>query len=176
MWYLKPLMTCGYLTGWRVRSELCPLTWDRVDLNSGTMRIERSKNDTARVFPINADPELAEVFRRQREYTDEVQRRTGQIIQLVFHKEGRPIGSYHKAWHSACRRAAVLKDTEGNPVKRNGKAVFVRPQLLGRIPHDFRRSACRRLIQNGIPEQIAMRLTGWRSRARCSTATMSSRS
>ena len=50
-----------------------------------------------------ADPALAEVFRRQREYTDEVQRRTGQIIPLVFHKEGRQIGSYHKAWHSACR-------------------------------------------------------------------------
>ena len=164
-YYLRPLMTCGYLTGWRVRSELCPLTWERVDLKGGTMRIERSKNDSARVFPINADPELAEVFRRQREYTDEVQRRTGQIIQLVFHKEGRPIGSYHKAWHSTCRRAAALKDAEGNPVKRNGKPVIVRPQLLGRIPHDFRRSACRRLIQNGIPEQIAMRLTGWRSRA-----------
>jgi integrase len=153
--YLKPLMTCGYLTGWRVRSELCPLTWDRVDLKAGSMRIERSKNDSARVFPINADPELAEVLRRQREYTDDVQRRTGQIIPLVFHREGRPIGSYHKAWHSAWRR----------PVQRDGKVVVVRPHLVGRIPYDFRRSACRRLIQNGIPEQIAMRLTGWRSRA-----------
>jgi integrase len=50
-------------------------------------------------------------------------------------------------------------------VRDTAKAVVVRPQLLGRIPHDFRRSACRRLIQNRIPEQIAMRLTGWRSRA-----------
>lgn len=163
--YLKPLMTVGYLTGWRVRSELCPLTWDRVDLKAGTIRIERSKNDTARVFPIHADPELAAVFQKQREYTNEVQRRTGQIIPFVFHNEGRRIVGYHKAWHSACRRAAVQKDAEGRPVQRDGKIAIVRPHLLGRIPHDFRRSACRRLIQNGIPEQIAMRLTGWRSRA-----------
>jgi integrase len=162
--HLKPLMTVGFLTGWRVRDELCPMTWDRVDLKAGTMRLERSKNDTPRVFPINADPELAEVLQRQRKYTDEVQRRTGQIIPLVFHNEGRPIVNYYKAWHAACRRAAVLKDADGKPVERDGKAVIARPQLLGRIPHDFRRSACRRLIQGGIPEQIAMRLTGWKSR------------
>ena len=93
-----------------------------------------------------------------------MQRRTGQIIPLVFHNEGRPIVNYYKAWHAACRRAAVLKDGDGRPVERNGKTVVVRPQLLGRIPHDFRRSACRRLIQGGIPEQIAMKLTGWKSR------------
>jgi integrase len=57
-----------------------------------------------------------------------------------------------------------LKDAEGNPVERDGKVMIARPQLLGRIPHDFRRSACRRLIQGGIPEQIAMKLTGWKSR------------
>ena len=60
--HLKPLMTVGFLTGWRVRDELCPLTWDRVDLKAGTMRLERSKNDNPRIFPISADPELAEVF------------------------------------------------------------------------------------------------------------------
>jgi integrase len=162
--HLAPLMTVGFLTGWRVRDELCPLTWDRVDLQAGTMRLERSKNDTPRVFPMNADPELAVIFRKQREYTDEVQKRTGQIIPLVFHNEGRPIVNYYKAWHGACQRAAVLKDSEGNPVERDGKVVIARPHLLGRIPHDFRRSACRRLIQGGIPEQIAMKLTGWKSR------------
>lgn len=75
-----------------------------------------------------------------------------------------PIANYYKAWHAACKRAAVLKDAEGNPVERDGKVVIARPHLLGRIPHDFRRSACRRLIQGGVPEQIAMRLTGWKSR------------
>jgi integrase len=162
--HLKPLMTCGYLTGWRTRDELSSMTWAQVDLDVGTIRIDRSKNDEGRVFPINADPELAGVFKRQREYTDEVQKRTGQIIPLVFHNEGRPIVNYYKAWHAACRRAAVMKDPKGKPVQRDGKAVIARPHLLGRIPHDFRRSACRRLIQGGVPEQIAMKLTGWKSR------------
>lgn len=119
------------------------MTWAQVDLDAGTMRIERSKNNEGRVFPINADPELAAVFQKQRAHTDDVQKRTGQIIPLVCHKEGRPIVNYYKAWHAACRRAAALKDAEGNPVERDGKVVIARPRLLGRIPHDFRRSACR---------------------------------
>ncbi len=141
--HLRPLMTCGFLTGWRTRDELRPMTWDRVDLKAGTVRLERSKNNDGRVFPINADPELAELFRQQRAYTDEVQKRTGQVIRHVFHKDGRPIGDYYKAWRSACKKAG----------------------LPGRIPHDFRRSAARRLIQGGVPEQVAMRLVGWKSRA-----------
>jgi integrase len=162
--HLKPLMTAGYLTGWRTRDELAPMTWAQVDLEAGAIRIEQSKNNEGRVFPIKADPELAAIFQKQRAYTDEVQKRTGQIIPLVFHNEGRPIVNYYKAWHAACRRAAVMKDAKGKPVQRDGKAVIARPHLLGRIPHDFRRSACRRLIQGGVAEQIAMKLTGWKSR------------
>jgi len=32
--HLQPLMTVGFLTGWRVRDELCPLTRDRVEVSA----------------------------------------------------------------------------------------------------------------------------------------------
>jgi integrase len=86
-----------------------------------------------------------------------VQRRTGRLVQLVFHRGGQPIKDLHTAWHSALRRAAshVIDVRE----------VIVRPQLLGRIPHDFRRTAVRNPVRAGVSEHTAMKLTRHRTRS-----------
>ena len=63
----------------------------------------------------------------------------------VGEKAGKRIteGAFHKAW----RKARVAA---GCP---------------GRIPHDFRRTAVRNLVRAGVPERVAMQLTGHKTRA-----------
>ena len=75
----------------------------------------------------------------------------------MFHRSGEPIKSYYHAWRSAVTRAATVKHEDGT-------VVVARPQLIGRIVHDFRRTAVRNLVRAGVPERVAMSLTGHKTR------------
>lgn len=140
---VKPVATFAYHTGWRVQSEVLPLTWAQVDFRGGVVRLEpgMTKNREGRTFPLF--PELRSLLEAQRAYTERTQRKQGSIIPWVFHRGGKAIRSFHGAWKAACKSA-------GRP---------------GRIPHDFRRTAVRNMVRKGIPERVAMQLTGHRTRS-----------
>ena len=158
--YLRPIVTFAYLTGWRVQSEVLPLRWANVDLEAMlvTLDANTTKNDEARVFPFGALPELAALLEQQRATTRSLERVDGKLIPYVFHRAGRPIKSYKNAWARAIDRAA-----RGG--KREALAPVVRPQLVGRIVHDFRRTAVRNLVRAGVDESLAMKLTGHKTRS-----------
>lgn len=75
-------------------------------------------------------------------------KKSGVIVPQVFFREvaeerggdkkPKPIISFTKAWKLACRNAACPE----------------------RIPHDLRRTAIRNLVRAGIPERVAMQMTG----------------
>jgi integrase len=49
--------------------------------------------------------------------------------------------------------------------KRDGLEIVVRPRLVGRTPHDFRRSAACNLIRAGVAQHVVMQLCGWKTDA-----------
>lgn len=140
---VRPVVTFAYITGWRGPSEILSLTWAQVDFRVGVVRLEpgTTKNREARTFPMF--PELRALLEGQRGYTERIQRERGCIIPWVFHRDGTPIRSYRRSWQTACRLA-------GQP---------------GRIPHDLRRTAVRNMVRKGIPERVAMQLTGHKTRS-----------
>jgi integrase len=142
---LRPVITFAYFTGWRIPSEVLGMQWRQVDLINGTVRLDpgATKNGDGRIFPLTV--ELRALFEAQREATDIVQRKLGRIIPHVFHRNGKPIRSFRKAFATACTAAGVP----------------------GRIPHDFRRTAVRNMVRVGIPERVVMQLAGHKTRSIC---------
>ena len=132
--------TFADLTGWRIGSEILPLQWRQVDFQAGTVRLDvgTTKNRDGREFPFDVCPELRDLLEHQRAITRAVEQQRGQIVPWVFHRNGRPIRSFYRSWHAACEQA----------------------ECPSRIPHDFRRTAVRNLVRAGVPERVAMMLTG----------------
>lgn len=81
--YLKGFVTFAYKTGWRV-SEIASLTWERVDLQGGIVRIEAGETKNREARTVYLDEELKEILSRQWEL-----RRSGKLTPYVFpNKEG----------------------------------------------------------------------------------------
>lgn len=128
------------VTGWR-KEEVRTLTWKQVDFAAGEVRLEvgATKNGRGRVFPFTASPVLVALLREQRDMTTRVERAQGSIIPWVFHRNGVPVGvNWRKAWNKATTSAGVP----------------------GKLFHDLRRTAVRNLVRAGVPERVAMELTG----------------
>lgn len=155
---LRGVAQFGYCTGWR-KSEILGLRWRDVDFTAGTVRLEpgTTKNGEGRTFPFAVLPALRELLHRQRAETDAVERRLGILVPWVFHRDGRPIRDFFAAWKAACHRAAT--------VRHGALEVVARPQLVGRLFHDLRRSAVRNLERAGVSRSVAMKLTGHRTAA-----------
>src|SRR5207253_4099951 len=99
-------------------------------------------------------PELRAVLERQLATTLEFEQRTGQIVPWLFHREGRPIKSFRRAWLAACKQAGLAR------VVTRGEQKIGYPL---RIPHDFRRTAVRNLERADVPRSTAMAMVGMRT-------------
>ncbi len=146
--YLSPIYQAvavfAYITGWRVDSEVLTLTWPQVDLKGSVIRLEPGMGKTGepRIFPITL--ERREILEARQRETERVRRNLNEIIPFVFHyRNGKRLTDFRRPFKTAARRA-------GFPWA---------------IPHDFRRSAVRNFIRQGIPERVAMKLLGHKSRS-----------
>ncbi len=138
--YLRAPVTVAFFTGWRLASEI--LTRKKSHLVDGWLMLEvgEGKNEEPRRFPLDLIPELREVIEAQLAATRELEKKTGRVIEWLFHREGNRIVDYRPAWLRACAAAG----------------------LAGKLAHDFRRTAATNLINAGVDPLTAMALVGWK--------------
>lgn len=138
--YLKGFVTFAYNSGWRF-AEITGMKWNQVDLERRTARLNAkdSKNSQGRIFYLN--DELMKVFQDQLERRKRIRVITPYVFPNVT-GDGR-IKDIRGSWKAACKEAGI------------GKRLF----------HDFRRTAIRNMIRAGIPERVAMMISGHRTRS-----------
>jgi integrase len=131
----QDVLDFAYYSGWR-RNEILELTWNEVDLTGGVIRLSARRSKTKTGRVLPISAPLRQVLRRRRRARHPGDRR-------VFRRDGVPVHVWRTALRDACRKAKVPH----------------------RLPHDCRRTAARNLIRAGVPELIAMLLTGHKTRA-----------
>ena len=137
--FLRPVVAFGYYTGMR-KGEILKLEWSQVDLREGTVRLEvgTTKNDDARTVALPAD--LLEELKGQKTIRDKKFPR----CEFVFfnHKTGKQIKDFRGSWETATSEVG----------------------LDGRLFHDLRRTGVRNLLRAGVPERVAMAISGHKTR------------
>jgi integrase len=137
--YLRPPVTFAYYTGWRLRSEVLKLTWQQVDLAAGTVRLEigTTKNKDGRLIYLTDELRALLLDQWQQHLAQD------RDCSYVFPWRGRRVEKTNRSWNRACGEVG----------------------LVGKIPHDFRRTAVRNMVRAGIPERVAMQMSGHKTRS-----------
>jgi integrase len=131
--WLRALLETAYNYGWRV-SELLNLRVRQVDLVARTIRLEPGTTKNREGREVTIESvALLELLRRCLNGKDR--------DDYVFTRGDKSIRDFRKSWENLCTAAGV-------------------PGLLF---HDLRRTAARNLRTAGVPEEIIMRIAGWKT-------------
>lgn len=131
----RDLVDFGYHSGWR-RAEIQKLEWRDVDRAAGVIRLRPELSKNNDGRVLALSPPLKALIE------DRWQERAFGCP-FVFHVNGRPVGDWRKTWKRACREAC----------------------LPDKLFHDLRRTVVRNLVRAGVPERVAMSMTGHKTRS-----------
>lgn len=139
--HLKIAMTIGYYTGMR-RGEIIGdkgLRWEQVDFDSNCIRLAilQTKAKTSRIIYMCED--FLRVMKRAKEFHDSLYPDCSYVCQ----RKGKPFYEFLHRWHAACKRMGII----------------------GKTFHDLHRTGVRNLIRAGVPETVAMRISGHKTRS-----------
>jgi integrase len=137
--YLHPFLRFLYATGMR-SGQASKLTWDMVDNNVSELHVpgELTKNGEDFTLPL--------VYRDGRpmfDFVTDLKKFVRQPHQPIFDTT-----DFRSQWRQACAKLGLGIYNPETQVYR------------GLRPHDFRRTACRNMIKAGIPQAVAMAISG----------------
>lgn len=133
--YLRDPIAFLYFSGWRL-GEMKTLEWRDVDLAGKVVHLRPEISK-------NKDGRLLPLSGEVLEIMERAHSKRRPDCRFVFHRDGEPIGDFRKAWSTACRAAGL------------------QPVLV----HDLRRTAVRNMVRAGIPDRVAMTLSGHKTRS-----------
>jgi integrase len=90
---------------------------------------------------------------------------------LLTRKDHKPIRDFRVAWYKLCVKAGLGKmhcpkcSTVSREYAKQCATCKAQLSYRGLILHDNRRSAVRRMVRNGIPERVAMTISGHKTRS-----------
>jgi len=131
----RDLLDFGYLSGWR-RGEILTLEWRDVDRNGRVVRLRPEVSKTREGRVLVLSAPLQAVIERRWHA-----RAIG--CPLVFHEPATSLQGFKNAWERACKAAGCA----------------------GKLFHDLRRTAVRNMVRAGIPERVAMQVSGHKTRS-----------
>jgi integrase len=140
--YLRDFTRFAYFTGWR-KGEIISLKWTDVDRDAGAIRLRPEAAKTGRGRTVVLEGDLAALIARR--WQARLLEKDGnvRVTALMFHRDGEPVGDFRKAWATACQAAGVSD----------------------KLFHDLRRTAARNMVRAGVPERVAMAVTGHQTRS-----------
>ncbi len=132
--WMRTLFEVAYNYGWRV-SELLNLRVRQVDFFSGSIRLNAGETK-------NDQGRVVIMTERVRMLLKECIRGKTPDQHVFTRADGKSVKDFRSAWLKICERAAL-------------------PLLLF---HDLRRTAVRNMVRSGIPERVAMQISGHKTR------------
>jgi integrase len=134
-----PFVKFLYATGMR-SGQASKLTWDMVDKNCTQLHVpgELTKNGEDFVLPLvyqNGEPMF--------DFVKDIQRMVRTPHEPIFET-----ADFRSQWRQACHKLGLGVFNKETRAYRGAK------------PHDFRRTACRNMVIAGIPQPVAMAISG----------------
>ncbi|MDA2910262.1 site-specific integrase [Nitrospiraceae bacterium AH_259_D15_M11_P09] len=150
--YAKVAITLAYYSGMRM-GEVCSLTWDRVSWTEGKLYLKAQDTKTREPRVLYLTGDLWRVLEAWKPRCVQ----SWPSCAWICHRNGVQLQNLKSVWRRACQRVGL-----GQMVQDPDKE---RKVWQGRIPHDFRRTAIRNMVKAGVPEKIAMAISGHKTRS-----------
>jgi len=148
--YAKPIAEYGYTFGQR-KEEILSILWKQTDKKNWidrvncviTLSARKTKNKKTQRIYYGKNTGIVDLIEKQYQRKLQIEESTGvEVTHVFFHNDGRAVKSFRGSWDAACAASGI-------------DLCF----------HDLRRTAVRNLIRNGVPEKIAMQISGHKTRS-----------